>query len=180
MPIYIEGHPDNIAPAIFGGFNVSLNNNGCYIRKKIEISNDFNYYILVPDFELETKNSRNVLPDSVSFKNAAINTALASLLLVSLISGDAELLKQVSWDTLHQPFRKCLIKDYDIIHDLAINNGALGCLLSGAGPSLLCISNHIDNFVNIMRYDLKHLNTNWIINQLDIDNDGTTFTREQR
>lgn len=180
IAVSIEGHPDNIAPALFGGFNISFNNNGYYIRKKIEISMDFNYYILIPDFELETKNSRDILPDRIDFKNAVTNTALASLLLVSLISGDAELLKEVSWDTLHQPYRKKLIKDFDMVYDLSIRNGALGCLLSGAGPSLLCITDHKNDFLNIMKNNLKYINTNWIIEKLEVDKYGAIYTHEQR
>ncbi|MFZ7132687.1 MAG: homoserine kinase [Eubacteriales bacterium] len=178
IAVSIEGHPDNIAPALYGGLNISTLHGNQLLRKNIPVSPVFNYYVLIPNFEFSTQNARSLLPEKVDFTDAVGNISSAVLLILSLMEGDGELLKSISPDTLHEPYRKKLIEDYDKIKGFAIKNGAFGCFLSGAGPSLLCITPQNIKFLNTMENDIQLLNHTWSIHELGIDHHGATYTEE--
>lgn len=177
MAVDIEGHPDNISPAFFGGLNISSKNVEGVLRKKVSISSKYHFFVLIPQFYLSTSKSRIVLPDMVNFKDAVSNIANASLLLLSLMDGDVETLKSVSLDKLHETYRKGLIEGFDDIKAYAIDHGALGCYLSGAGPSLLCIVEDKEIFESQMSKFLESTPNNWVLNQVDVDEQGVIWTK---
>ena len=133
----IEGHPDNVAPAIFGGFTVSIVTDGdveCFsflpkFRMKLVVA--------VPDFPLSTRKARAVLPEQVPMKDAVNNIGRASMLIASLCRGNEKFLKNVFDDALHQPYRAALIPGMYEVFAAARKAGAIGANLSGAGPCLI-------------------------------------------
>ena len=135
----MEGHPDNLAPAFYGGLTASMVDNGLPITVNFPLHPDWEFLALVPDFDLPTTLARSVLPEQLSRADAIYNIAHGALVLKALELGDERLLRNAMQDRLHQNYRKHLVKDYDQIEALVRTTGAAFCL-SGAGPTLLCIT----------------------------------------
>ena len=169
----IEGHPDNIAPALFGGFQISLMDaNGLY-HNQLQIAEGLKFIALIPDFSLSTQESRDVLPEKIPHKHAVENIGRVSLLLSALANGRFDLLKPSLKDSLHQPFRSNLVKGYNQVLQTSYENEALGVFLSGAGPTTMAIVTG-DNvtFESKMKDYFKVSNYNWKVIELKIDTDG--------
>ena len=135
----MEGHPDNLAPAFFGGLTASMVDNGLPVCVNFPLHPDWEFLALVPDFDLPTPLARSVLPTEYDRSDAVYNIAHGALVLKALELGDEKLLRNAMQDRIHQPYRKKLIKDYDQIESLIRTTGAAFCV-SGAGPTLLCIT----------------------------------------
>ena len=135
----MEGHPDNLAPAFYGGLTASMVDNGLPVTVNFPLHPDWEFLALIPDFDLPTSLARSVLPKQVSRADAIYNIAHGALVLKALELGDEKLLRNAMQDRLHQNYRKALIKDYERIEALVRTTGAAFCL-SGAGPTLLCIT----------------------------------------
>ena len=135
----MEGHPDNLAPAFFGGLTASMVDNGLPVCVNFPLHPDWEFLALIPDFELSTNFARSVLPSQLPRADAVYNIAHGALVLKALELGDEKLLRNAMQDRLHQPYRKSLITDYDAIEALVRTTGAAFCV-SGAGPTLLCIT----------------------------------------
>ncbi|XCB29696.1 homoserine kinase [Arcanobacterium hippocoleae] len=136
----IEGHPDNLAPAFFGGMTVSaVDNAGVPITRIFPVHPDWKFLVFIPDFPLPTAQARAVLPAQVSRADAIFNISHAALLLKAFESGDLDLLRFALDDRLHQPYRRHLIPGIAEIDDQVNQFGGKLCI-SGAGPTLLCIT----------------------------------------
>ena len=135
----MEGHPDNLAPAFYGGLTASMVDNGLPVCVSFPLHPDWEFLALVPDFNLPTAKARAVLPEQVSRADAIYNISHGALVLKALELGDEMLLRNAMQDRLHQPYRKAMIQDYEKIESLVRTTGAAFCL-SGAGPTLLCIT----------------------------------------
>lgn len=136
----IEGHPDNVAPAIFGGFTVSVVDKGHVQTFSFLPKNKLKLIVAVPDFPLSTRTARQVLPKTVPMKDAIFNISRASMLIAALIKGKDNFLTCAFDDALHQPYRKNLVPGMSEVFEAAKNAGALGVALSGAGPCLIAFS----------------------------------------
>lgn len=143
MATDIEGHPDNVAPAIFGGFTVSIVRDGkpeCFsLMPKLKMK----LVVAVPDFFLPTKAARAVLPAEVPMKDAVYNIGRAAMLTAALCKGNKSFLRSVFDDALHQPYRAKLIPGMYDVFKAAKSAGALGASMSGAGPCLIAFA--VDN-----------------------------------
>ena len=135
----MEGHPDNLAPAFYGGLTASMVDNGLPVCVNFPLHPDWDIIALIPDFDLPTHKARALLPTQVARADAIYNISHGALVLKALELGDEKLLRNAMQDRLHQPYRKHLIADYEKIESLVRTTGAAFCL-SGAGPTLLCIT----------------------------------------
>ena len=135
----MEGHPDNLAPAFYGGLTASMVDGGLPVSVSFPLHPDWEFLALVPNFNLPTSKARAVLPEQVSRADAIYNIAHGALVLKALELGDEKLLRNAMQDRLHQKYRRSLIADYDVIEAFIRTTGAAFCL-SGAGPTLLCIT----------------------------------------
>lgn len=135
----MEGHPDNLAPAFFGGLTASMVDNGLPVTVNFPLHPDWEIVALIPDFDMPTVKARAVLPEQVSRADAIYNVAHGALVLKALELGDEKLLRTAMQDKLHQSYRKHMVADYEVIEGVARTSGAAFCL-SGAGPTLLCIT----------------------------------------
>ncbi|WP_288221918.1 homoserine kinase [uncultured Clostridium sp.] len=171
--VEIEGHPDNIAPAFFGGMVVSVIEEKDVIYNKIDVKEGINFVAIIPDFELSTSLARKVLPREVAFKDAVYNISRASLMISAFSNGRYELLKYACRDSLHEKYRSPLIKNYNLVYNKCISSGALSCFLSGAGPTIMAIikNDHEEIVGNIKKF-LKDEHINWNVKELSIDNVG--------
>ena len=135
----MEGHPDNLAPAFYGGLTASMVDNGLPVTVNFPLHPDWDIIALIPEFDLPTHKARSVLPTEVPRSDAIYNISHGALVLKALELGDEKLLRNAMQDRLHQPYRKKMITDYEKIEALVRTTGAAFCL-SGAGPTLLCIT----------------------------------------
>lgn len=156
----VEGHPDNLAPCLFGGFTASTMAGGKALTAPYPLSDKLHFTVLVPDFELSTHASRAVLPESVPRVDAVFNVSRAALLIKALELGEREMLAPCLEDKLHQPFRFALIEGCDTALELARKHDAWGMCISGAGSTLLCISGDVD-FADKLRPDIERALPGW-------------------
>jgi homoserine kinase len=139
----IEGHADNVAPALLGGLVVSTTSEGRVIAQKIvagPAGRSISITIALPDFDFPTKKARSVLPQQVSMKDAVHNLSRVVLMTEAFRAGDLELLGRAMEDALHQPYRLPLIPGAQAAMDAAKMAGAAAAALSGAGPGLIAFS----------------------------------------
>lgn len=137
----IEGHPDNVAPAIFGGAVLGVVDPGKgYHAVPIEVHPSLAFVFTVPSFRTETKNARSVLPPVIPFSRAVLALSRSAALVKGLETGDADLLKIALNDVIHVPYRKHLVSEYDEVVNAAVGAGAYGATLSGSGSTLVAIA----------------------------------------
>jgi len=138
----MEGHPDNVAPALLGGLVVSMIDTeaGKVIAHQIPMAMDLHITIVLPDFYITTKQARAALPKRISMKNAVHNISRAVLVTEAFRTGNLNLLGKAMTDTLHQPYRLKLIPGANTALEVAKEAGADAVALSGAGPSLIAFS----------------------------------------
>ncbi|MBZ5618103.1 MAG: homoserine kinase [Acidobacteriia bacterium] len=133
----LEGHPDNVAPCTLGSIVASAIDSGGVTRSiRLDLPKRFGIGVVVPDFDLPTSLARSVLPDSYSRQDAVFNVQRASLLIAALATGSTWAFPTALEDRFHQPYRVPLVPGLDEILKLRAP-GLLGCVLSGAGPSIL-------------------------------------------
>ncbi|MBR1396689.1 MAG: homoserine kinase [Selenomonadaceae bacterium] len=136
----IEGHPDNVAPALFGGVTVSVVNKGQVQTFSFVPKLRLKLVVAVPDFPLATRLARQVLPTEVPMKDAIFNIGRASMLIGALIKGKERFLQNAFDDALHQPYRTGLVPGMEEVFKAAKAAGAIGVALSGAGPCLIAFT----------------------------------------
>ena len=137
----MEGHPDNVAPALYGGFCAAVRTGNHTLFKSVKIEKPVIFEAMIPDFFVSTKKSRISLPDTVTHKDAAYNAGHAALFSLALATGDFEKLKVAVKDKLHQPYRAAYIDNMNETFDEAYKNGAYAVWLSGSGPTILAMCN---------------------------------------
>ncbi len=140
LAIAMEGHPDNVVPALLGGCRLAATSDAGWEICDVPWHQDIIPVVAIPDFELSTKEARRVLPTQVSRADAIFNTAHLGLLLRGLQTGKGEWLRAALQDRLHQPYRQALISGYDAVNAAAVAAGAYGMVISGAGPTLLALA----------------------------------------
>lgn len=133
----VEDHPDNVGASLYGGIVVASWYEGQVRLLQIEPDSRLEVLVAIPEFLLETKRAREVLPERITIKDAVFNVGHASLLVGALLSGQLEMIRFAMRDRLHQPYRASLIPGMSTILEQAADHGALGAALSGAGPTLL-------------------------------------------
>ena len=169
----LEGHADNVAATLYGGFTTSVSRANLVSCVKNPVKDDLKFAVFIPDFHLRTKKARTLLPRVVPFCDAVYNLGRSSLLSASLISGDYTHLRTAVSDRLHQNFRKRLIPGIDDIFRLSYKNNALGVYLSGAGPSIVALikSDNTDFNAKVSGVLNKKFN-HWHLQILNADNEG--------
>ena len=137
----IEGHPDNAAPALFGGCRIVVKqDDGALLVASVPVPDDLMAVVFVPDVPMPTDEARGVLPDTVSRSDAVYNIGRAALLVRALATGDLAHLDAATGDRLHQPARQTIFYPMRNIFRAARDAGALGVFLSGAGSSVLALT----------------------------------------
>ena len=140
LAIAMEGHPDNVVPALIGGCRLAATSETSWKICDVPWHKNVIPIVAIPDFEVSTEDARKVLPTQVSRADTIFNTSHLGLLLRGLATGRGDWLKIALQDKLHQPYRKQLIAGYDDVNSAAIDLGAYGMVISGAGPTLLALT----------------------------------------
>jgi homoserine kinase len=141
LAIAIEGHPDNVVPALFGNCQLSVGEGDNWQISQIPWHQDIVPVLAIPDFEISTQKARSVVPLEISRADAIFNIARLGLLVRGLETHRLDWLQTAMEDKLHQPYRKVLIPGYEVVKTAAIEAGAYGMVISGAGPTLLALTN---------------------------------------
>ena len=177
----LEGHPDNVAPAIFGGFTVSVMDKGEVQTFSFLPRIKLKLVVAVPEFELSTRLARKVLPRNVSLKDAIFNVSRASMLIAALVEGREEFLPLAFDDALHQPYRKKLVPGMSEVFTAARNAGALGAAISGAGSCLIAFTTAASGLENkiaaamVETFKAHEVKSSALI--LDVDKHGAQIIR---
>lgn len=134
-----EGHADNVAPAIFGGFQIAFPSEGQWITQRVPTANGLQAVLFIPDEEMSTTLARGALPEVVPVKDAVFNITRAAMMVNCLATGQFSPMRYAMEDRLHQQYRRHMFPFEDFI-TAALEAGAHGACLSGAGPTILAIA----------------------------------------
>lgn len=170
----LEGHPDNIVPALIGGMTLSYSQDTSSVGYiKLDFPENLRMLVMVPDFILSTTKARMVLPRQVELGNAVFNISRAALMVAALTAGKLEHLKYAVQDRLHQPYREKLIPGMQEVFEQAYNAGARGVFLSGAGSTIVAMVD-ADNsdFLSRLRAFLERMSYNWELKFVNVSRQG--------
>lgn len=141
LAIAVEGHPDNVVPALMGGCRLAASGvDRPWEICKLNWHSDLMQIVAIPNFELSTAEARRVLPADYNRADAIFNAAHLALLVRGLETANADWLKAALQDQIHQPYRQELIRGYEAVRSASLSAGAYGMVISGAGPTLLSLS----------------------------------------
>jgi homoserine kinase len=144
----IEGHPDNVAPSLWGGLVVSVGGERI-MCSRCDFPGDWTIVAVTPEFELETRVARAVLPGEVPHRHAVLNVQRAAFLVAQVIQGRREGLREAMADYLHQPYRSKLIPGLPEILAIEDREGLLGVALSGAGPTVIALADSHESDIGL-------------------------------
>lgn len=139
MASVLEGHPDNVAPAVWGGLVCSFTEAGRVWTQTFEVAESLRFVALIPPYELRTADARRVLPAEIPFSTAVWQTGRCIALVRALETGDSALLAACAHDKLHEPYRARLIPDYEALRASSLAAGASAFVISGSGATMLAI-----------------------------------------
>ncbi len=170
----IEGHPDNVVPCLLGGFTAAAHADGEVSYVRALPGGPIRAVVAVPAFELETARARAALPQTVSLKDAVYNVTHTALVTLAIARGEFGVLRTAMRDRLHQPYRAPLIPGMARVFDAALDAGALGAAISGAGPSLIAfVTGEGERVGEAMRraWEAEGVSARALV--LDVDTQGT-------
>ena len=139
LAVDIEGHADNVAAAVYGGLTIAYRRGASFQVRRLDPAAGIGVVVMVPDTSLSTAKARAALPDQVSREAAVFNVGRTALLIEALLSGDLSAAGAGLEDALHQPWRRPLIDDFDVVTRAALEAGAVGAFISGAGPTVAAL-----------------------------------------
>ncbi|MEI3606989.1 homoserine kinase [Pseudogracilibacillus sp. SE30717A] len=168
--VKIEGHPDNVAACLIGGFVVTVKMGEEASFKKLPAI-DTDLVVYIPNFELKTEDARKVLPDNLIMKDAATASGVSNLMISALLTGDYELAgKMMESDLFHESYRAKLIPNYFEIRSNARSLGAYGTVISGAGPTMISFVPNGKGKEIAMK--MKQLLPDYEVEALELDENG--------
>lgn len=174
LAIAIEGHPDNVVPALLGNCQLSVADGDRWQITSIPWHQDIIPVVAIPNFELSTAAAREVLPQNYSRSDAVFNISRMGLLIRALDTHNPDWLQAALADRIHQPYRQQLITGYQKMQQAAIAAGAYGMVISGAGPTLLALTNfdRVDRVVESMIETWDRLDVDADVRSLALDTLG--------
>ena len=165
--IKFEGHPDNVLPCYKGGMVSTISNTSDYFKHNV--NKDLVFNVLIPSYKVRTEDARRVLPKEYALSDVTFNASRAMLLSKAFETGDIGLIKKVTEDKIHEPYRKQFIREWDDVEN-AIKDCDAKLNISGSGPTMLLISNNNSNESIINR--IKGLNLQLEIHSLKVSDVG--------
>ena len=176
VAVELEGHPDNVAPALLGGMVISASESRPLAYQRIAVHQDISFVFVVPDYEVRTADARRVLPSTISLKDGIYNASRSPLMVLAMLTGDLSAFPGCLDDRFHQPWRKPLFKHYDDLSNAAIKSGAAGFCVSGAGPTMLaiCRKDRRDGVINGLSRAMGALSLGGFVQELTPSSTGTT------
>lgn len=139
LAVDLEGHPDNVAPALLGGIQIITPGTDSLITSTVPLPTDLRVALFIPDASISTAEARAVMPADVPMQDALFNVGRTALLVNAFATGRLEDLKASTEDRLHQPYRSHLLPAMRLIISEAMKGGALGAFVSGSGSTVLAL-----------------------------------------
>ncbi|MGT2742036.1 homoserine kinase [Streptococcus plurextorum] len=166
----IEGHPDNVAPALFGNLVIAS-----YVDQEVSyLVSDFPecaFLAFIPNYELKTSESRGVLPQELTYKEAVAASSIANMAIAGLLAGHLEVAgKAIQEDLFHEKYRQSLVKEFAPIKELAKAEGAYATYLSGAGPTVMVLIRQ--EKASNLQSAIERLNLDGEVHILSVDTKG--------
>lgn len=181
----IEGHPDNVAPALLGGLTSSVFEDGKVYSVKRDVDPELCFAAIVPDYKLLTEAARAALPKQIAHRDAVYNLARAALVPAAFCEGRHDLLGIATEDRLHQPYRMPLMPGSREVFELAKRCGAKAVYVSGAGSTVMAVAERggAESFYSSMQAGLEALEgldgcEEFTLLRLSADNTGATVETE--
>ncbi|EQB21317.1 Homoputative protein kinase [Dehalobacter sp. UNSWDHB] len=174
----IEGHPDNVSPALCGGITLTVMDENKLIPRTLAKSPKFKAVVVIPDILVETEKARGILPASVSRTDVIFNASRVGLLVDAFVKEEYDLLAIATQDRIHQNQRASLIPGMPEALKSAVRAGAYGAALSGSGPTLIafCPYGKEDQIAMTMKNVLQENGLSSAALTLDIDSEGAVLT----
>lgn len=171
----IEGHPDNVAPAIYGGLTAS-----CVVDQKVislpyDIDHRFNFLAIYPNFETLTHEARKVLPKELPYDHAIFNVSRVAVVLKALETYNVEVLSCANEDKLHEPYRKELIHEYEDVKSICKSHDSITFFISGSGSTLMNVMKDVKH-IDAIQQELNKLKYIWKVIPLKVDQEGSVLT----
>tara|TARA_Y100001968_G_C19445840_1_gene765330 strand:- start:3454 stop:4401 length:948 start_codon:yes stop_codon:yes gene_type:complete len=179
LAIDIEGHPDNVVPSLLGGLCITAKAASQRWRVvRCEWDKSINAVVAIPSIRLSTNEARRAMPKVIPISDAVMNLGALTLLLKGLRTGDGEMVSDGMYDRLHEPYRWRLIKGGVQVRQAALDAGAWGCAISGAGPSILalCPQSESQNVSKAMASTWESIGVGCRAPILNIQTEGTQWT----
>ncbi|CCF25660.1 homoserine kinase [Leuconostoc citreum] len=174
----LEGHPDNVAPALLGGAVSAYYDGHQVYSSSFHIPENIIFTVFIPDYELKTAEARNALPDDFPFKKSIAGSAISNTLIAALANDDWQTAKQlIEKDQFHEQQRHYLVPHLLEIRHIAHQHDVLGTYLSGAGPTVITMAP--ENEAKILLPALTHLTTSGRTIQCHLNRSGLTITKEE-
>ncbi|MDO4813473.1 MAG: homoserine kinase [Gemella sp.] len=169
----IEGHPDNVSPAIYGSLTAScMCDDGSAMTVNYDIDSRFKFMALVPNFETSTEEARAIMPDSYSKADALYSSTRIGLVLKAFENYDLRTLKKVMGDKIHEPYRRKIIHEYDEVREICQRVDSIAFMISGSGSTLLNVYKN-EASAKKVREKLASLKSEWQLLELKVDKKGT-------
>ena len=166
----IEGHPDNVAPAIYGNLVIASSVEG-QVSAVVAPFPECAFLAYIPNYELRTRDSRGVLPKKLSYKEAVAASSIANVAIAALLTGDMVKAGQaIESDLFHERYRQELVREFATIKKVAKRNGAYATYLSGAGPTVMVLAD-LDKMPKI-KAELEKQPFKGKLHELQVDTQG--------
>ena len=166
----IEGHPDNVAPAIYGNLVIASSVEG-QVSAVVAPFPECAFLAYIPNYELRTRDSRGVLPKKLSYKEAVAASSIANVAIAALLTGDMVKAGQaIENDLFHERYRQELVREFATIKKVAKSNGAYATYLSGAGPTVMVLA-ELDKMPKI-KAELEKQPFKGKLHELQVDTQG--------
>lgn len=171
----IEGHPDNVGASLYGGLVIG-SHRGSEETDLIHVNDlSFDMVVVIPSYELKTKDARSVLPKDLSYQEAVKASSISNVMVAALLTKNLELMgKMMELDLFHQQYRANLIPEFNTIHRVAKRAGAFGVAISGAGPTVICFTE--SGRGSQLKADLSLVFEGYQVEELAIEKRGSQLT----
>lgn len=167
----MEGHPDNVAPAIFGSLTVSFMEDEKPSMIRYLVNRELHFCAIIPDYPTLTEEARAVLPKTLPYEDAIYNMGRCAALAKALEIGNPMVIKKACKDKMHQPYRKHLIQEYDVVQRLCDEQDALALYISGSGSTMIAICDQPAK-ANALIQSVTTAYPAWEVKLLDVDLKG--------
>jgi homoserine kinase len=176
LAVELEGHPDNVAPALLGGFQVTTVDKDGLFHLRVPTPKDLRAVVCVPNVAVSTNAARRVMPQTYSKEDAVFNIGRVALLVGGIVTGETHILHAAMQDRIHQPYRTPLIPGFQKVVDAAVEAGALGASLSGSGSTMVALTRGKEEAVGeamVAAVRSVGANARWMA--LEIDQEGAVI-----
>jgi homoserine kinase len=181
LAVELEGHPDNVTPALLGGFQVTSLGEEGLVRLRIPPPAGLRAVVCIPDTAVSTEAARRVLPPVYSRADAVFNVGRVALLVAALLTGQVGALRAAMQDRIHQPYRASLVPGFEAALAAALEAGAAGACLSGSGSTMLALTTTGEPAIGeAMAAAVRRAGADarWLA--LDVDSDGAVVESLRR